>query len=300
MRRENDKILIVAILNLDWKRSWIAWRARIYKFEVLLHVSLSRNACCIRAFNLISLQPVCRLSASRICFINACTSTDTNTHSLMENYCNFLQWKTSRNVSPSTNPMSTKTMWLFSIFSSANSRVIKMLRCMHSEILNLRSESPWTPIDRQANNVRGLVWRHSMFLDNLLIFISFPNWNSSLPPTHIRNPMKKANCTARKIQLRATKLAFTYLLTQYVYDLISHLNFIWNGNIHFHTLTLTASFDYTSSRFAITGVRLRIHCSFYHYCHHFSVEISINYFTHFHFLIHRRMSLPEARAGRSL
>lgn len=38
--------------------------------------------------------------------------------------------------------------------------------------------------------------------------------------------------------------------------------------------------------------------AFYHYCHRFGVEISINYITHFHF--YRFMPLPKARAGRSM
>lgn len=37
---------------------------------------------------------------------------------------------------------------------------------------------------------------------------------------------------------------------------------------------------------------------FYRYCHHFSVEISINYFIRFRF--HRFVSVPEARAGRPM
>lgn len=42
-----------------------------------------------------------------------------------------------------------------------------------------------------------------------------------------------------------------------------------------------------ASTFQIPNIScLRIHCSFYHYCHHFSVEISINYFTHFHLFPH--------------
>jgi hypothetical protein len=104
---------------------------------------------------------------------------------------------------------------------------------------------------------------------------------------------------AKKNPIKFCEIGF-YKSSDTTNDLISNLNFILNGHqlphVHLHNCVLnvhkTTGFEASYSDCT--------HCSFYHYCNRFGVEISINYFTHFHSTQCRFLQLPEARAGRSM